>query len=171
MRQIFAVLERVAPKNTNVLIDGKTGTGKELVARAIHRRSGRATGPMVVLDCSAVAPELVESQLFGHRRGAFTSAMQDRKGVFEAARGGTVFLDELDSLPLDLQPKLLRVLESRSVTRLGDTSGRGTDTRIVAACGIHPCTQDVSTFFMYLDFNFELKNIITNSTTCLYINQ
>ena len=138
MRQLFAVLERVAPKEINVLIDGETGTGKELAARAVHRNSGRKRGPMVVLDCSAVAPELVESQLFGHRRGAFTGAMQDRPGVFESARGGTLFLDELDSLPLDLQPKLLRVVETREVVRLGEFDPRSIDVRLVAACGRSP---------------------------------
>ncbi len=138
MRQLFAVLERVAPKDINVLIDGETGTGKELAARAIHDRSGRKRGPMVVLDCSAVAPELVESQLFGHRRGAFTGAMQDRQGVFESSKGGTLFLDELDSLPLDLQPKLLRVIETREVVRLGEFEPRPVDVRLVAACGRSP---------------------------------
>jgi len=138
MRQVFAVLERAAVKDVNVLIDGETGTGKELAARAIHQHSGRSAGTLVVLDCSAVAPELVESQLFGHRRGAFTGAMQDRPGVFESARGGTLFLDELDSLPLDLQPKLLRVIETRTVTRLGEFEPRPVDVRLVAACGRSP---------------------------------
>jgi DNA-binding NtrC family response regulator len=138
MRQLFAVLERVAPKEVNVLIDGETGTGKELAARALHDHSGRKRGPMVVLDCSAVAPELIESQLFGHRRGAFTGAMQDRPGVFESAKGGTLFLDELDSLPLDLQPKLLRVIETREVVRLGEFKPRSIDVRLVAACGRSP---------------------------------
>ncbi len=138
MRQLFAVLERVAPREINVLIDGETGTGKELAARAVHTHSGRKRGPLVVLDCSAVAPELVESQLFGHRRGAFTGAMQDRPGVFESAKGGTLFLDELDSLPLDLQPKLLRVVETRQVVRLGEFDPRSVDVRLVAACGRSP---------------------------------
>lgn len=138
MRQLFAVLERVAPKEVNVLIDGETGTGKELAARAVHSHSGRKRGPLIVLDCSAVAPELIESQLFGHRRGAFTGAMQDRPGVFESAKGGTLFLDELDSLPLDLQPKLLRVIEMRQVVRLGEFDPRNIDVRLVAACGRSP---------------------------------
>ena len=138
MRQIFAVLEKVAGRDVNVMVDGETGTGKELAARALHDHSGRSAGPMIVLDCSAVAPELVESQLFGHRRGAFTGAMQDRPGVFESARGGTLFLDELDSLPLDLQPKLLRVIETRTVTRLGEFETRPVDVRLVAACGRSP---------------------------------
>ena len=138
MRQIFAVLEKVAGRDVNVMVDGETGTGKELAARALHDHSGRSSGPMIVLDCSAVAPELVESQLFGHRRGAFTGAMQDRPGVFESARGGTLFLDELDSLPLDLQPKLLRVVETRQVVRLGEFETRPIDVRLVAACGRSP---------------------------------
>lgn len=138
MRQVFAVLERTASKDVNIFVDGETGTGKELVARAVHARSGRSRGPLVVLDCSAVAPELVESQLFGHRRGAFTGAMQDRAGVFESAKGGTLFLDELDSLPKDLQPKLLRVIETRTVTRLGEYEPRPIDVRLVAASGRSP---------------------------------
>lgn len=138
MRQVFSILEKASGKDVNILLDGETGTGKELAAQAVHRHSGRASGPLVVLDCSAVAPELVESQLFGHRRGAFTGAMQDRPGVFETASGGTLFLDELDSLPKDLQPKLLRVLESRQVVRLGEFEPRSVDVRLVAACGRSP---------------------------------
>jgi DNA-binding NtrC family response regulator len=137
MRQLYAVLERVAPTEATVFLDGETGTGKELAARAIHARSGRK-GPLVVFDGSAVAPELVESQLFGHVKGAFTGAVADRAGVFEAARGGTVFLDEIDSLPLDLQPKLLRALESKRVVRVGDTAERPVDVRVVAASGRSP---------------------------------
>jgi transcriptional regulator with PAS, ATPase and Fis domain len=138
MRQVFAILERTSNRDVNIFLDGETGTGKELAARAIHAASGRSSGPLVVLDCSAVAPELVESQLFGHRRGAFTGAMQDRPGVFETAKGGTLFLDELDSLPRDLQPKLLRVIESRTVTRLGEFEPRTIDVRLVAASGKSP---------------------------------
>jgi len=138
MRQLYAVLQRVAPRDVTVLLDGETGTGKELAARAIHAHSRRARGPFIVFDCSAVAPELVESQLFGHRKGAFTGATQDRPGVFESGSGGTVFLDELDSLPLDLQPKLLRVLEGRHVVRLGEFRERAVDVRVVAAAGRSP---------------------------------
>ncbi len=138
MRQVFAILSRVSDTEISVLLDGETGTGKELAARAIHEHSGRSSGPLVVLDCGAVAPELVESQMFGHKRGAFTGAMQDRAGVFESAHGGTLFLDELDSLPLDLQPKLLRVVENREVTRLGEVNTRPVDVRLVAACGRSP---------------------------------
>ncbi len=138
MRQLYAVLERVSARDITVLLDGETGTGKELAARAIHAHSPRADRPFVVFDCSAVVPELIESQLFGHTRGAFTGAAGDRAGVFEAAAGGTVFLDELDSLPLSLQPKLLRVLEGRCVVRLGEYRERPVDVRVVAASGGSP---------------------------------
>jgi len=138
MRQLYAVLERVAPREATVLLDGETGTGKELAARAIHEHSTRKRGPFAVFDCSSVAPELIESQLFGHSKGAFTGAAGDRVGVFEAAAGGTVFLDELDSLPLDLQPKLLRVLEGRRVVRLGEFKERPVDVRVIAAAGRSP---------------------------------
>ena len=155
MRQVFAVLERTANKDVNIFVDGETGTGKELVARALHERSGRSRGPFVVLDCSAVAPELVESQLFGHRRGSFTGAMQDRPRVFESANGGTLFLDELDSLPRDLQPKLLRVIEGRAVTRLGEFEPRPVDVRLVAASGKSP-EQAVSRNELRRDLYFRL---------------
>ena len=138
MRQLYAVLERVAPREATVLLDGETGTGKELAARAIHHHSTRRHGPFAVFDCSSVASELIASQLFGHRKGAFTGAASDRVGVFESAAGGTVFLDELDSLPLDLQPKLLRVLEGRRVVRLGEFRERAVDVRVIAAAGRSP---------------------------------
>ena len=138
MRQLYAVLERVAARDVTVLLDGATGTGKELAARALHDASPRRAAPFVVFDCSAAVPELVESQLFGHVRGAFTGAAGDRAGVFESAAGGTVFLDELDSLPLTLQPKLLRVLEGRCVVRLGEFRERPVNVRVVAASGGSP---------------------------------
>jgi DNA-binding NtrC family response regulator len=138
MRQLYAVLQRVAPRDATVLLDGETGTGKELAARAIHEHSTRKHGPFAVFDCSSAAAELIESQLFGHRKGAFTGATSDRMGVFEAAAGGTLFLDELDSLPLELQPKLLRVLEGRRVVRLGEFRERPVDVRIIAAAGRSP---------------------------------
>ncbi|MBD89384.1 MAG: AAA family ATPase [Deltaproteobacteria bacterium] len=133
MREIFALLARVAPSDATILIEGASGTGKELVAEAIHRHSGRASGPWVIFDCSAVAPELIESELFGHVRGAFTGAITDRKGVFEAASGGTLFIDEIGELPAELQPKLLRALESGQVRPVGATSTRQTSVRVVAA--------------------------------------
>jgi DNA-binding NtrC family response regulator len=115
------------------LIEGESGTGKEVVARAIHERSTRADGPFEVFDCAAVPTALVESELFGHERGAFTGASERRIGRVEAANGGTLFLDELGELPLDVQPKLLRVLERREVRRLGGTTTTPVDLRVVAA--------------------------------------
>jgi DNA-binding NtrC family response regulator len=133
MRQVFAVLERVAPTEATVLIQGETGTGKEVAAEAIHAGSPRAEGPFVALDCGAIAPSLVESELFGHVRGAFTGAISDRAGAFEEADGGTLFLDEIGELPLELQPKLLRALETRQIRRLGAAQARKVDVRILAA--------------------------------------
>jgi transcriptional regulator with GAF, ATPase, and Fis domain len=133
MRRLFAVLERVAPSDATVLIEGETGTGKELVAEAIHEEGARPAGPFVVFDCSAVAAGLIESELFGHVRGAFTGAVADRAGAFEAADGGTLFLDEIGELPLELQPKLLRALERLEVRRVGANQVRKVDVRVVAA--------------------------------------
>ena len=133
MREMFAVLERVARTELTVMVTGETGTGKELVSRAIHQRSPRREGPFVVFDCGAVARNLIESELFGHERGAFTGAVASRAGVFEQAHGGTIFLDELGELPLELQPALLRVLEQREVKRIGDRRVRNVDVRVIAA--------------------------------------
>src|SRR5262249_53496798 len=115
MREVFGVLERVAPSEATIVVEGETGTGKELVAEAIHAHSSRADGPFVAIDCGAIPANLIESELFGHVRGAFTGAVSDRRGVFEEADGGTLFLDEIGELPLELQPKLLRALEKRQV--------------------------------------------------------
>jgi two-component system response regulator GlrR len=133
MRELFARLARVAPTDSSVLIHGETGTGKELVARAIHEASPRAGGPFVIVDCAALPENLLEAELFGHARGAFTGAASARAGAFEEAEGGTVFLDEIGELPLAVQPKLLRVLESRQVRRLGETAHRAVDVRFVSA--------------------------------------
>jgi two-component system, NtrC family, response regulator GlrR len=133
MRELFAQMSRVAQSDAPVLILGETGTGKELVARAIHDASARAGGPFVIVDCAALASSLIEGELFGHARGAFTGAVGARAGSFEAANGGTIFLDEIGELPLALQPKLLRVLESRTVKRLGESEHRPIDVRLVAA--------------------------------------
>lgn len=133
MRELFALLERLAPTDLAVFIEGPTGSGKELVARALHDDSPRAGRPFVVLDCTALPANLAESVLFGHATGAFTGAVDQRMGVFEAADGGTVFLDEVGELPLDLQPKLLRVLEQRQVTRLGENRPRPVSVRVVSA--------------------------------------
>ncbi len=133
MRAVFAVIERVAPTDLTALITGETGTGKELASRAIHALSPRASGPFEVFDCGAVASSLVEAELFGHERGAYTGAHQARAGVFERAHRGTVFLDELGELPLPVQAALLRVLEQREVRRVGGREVRPVDVRVVAA--------------------------------------
>ena len=133
MRELFALLARVAPSDASVLIQGETGTGKELVAQAIHVRSLRENKPFGIFDCGAVPPTLIESELFGHERGAFTGAVASRAGVFERADGGTLFLDELGELALELQPKLLRVLETGELTRVGGERPLKVDVRVLAA--------------------------------------
>ncbi len=133
MRQIFGLIRKIAPMDVSVIIQGETGTGKELVARAIHELSMRSRGPLVVLDCGAIPPNLIESELFGHEKGAFTGAVNSRPGAFERANGGTIFLDELGELRMDLQPKLLRVLENREVRRVGGNDVIEVDCRVIAA--------------------------------------
>ncbi|MBP7126848.1 sigma 54-dependent Fis family transcriptional regulator [Myxococcota bacterium] len=133
MRTVFAMLKRVAPTDATVLIEGESGTGKELVAEALHRMGPFRNGPFVVLDCSAVPRDLMESEIFGHVRGAFTGAVKDRPGAMVEAHGGTLFLDEIGELPLELQPKLLRALEKREVRPVGGTQTRKVQVRIVAA--------------------------------------
>jgi two-component system nitrogen regulation response regulator GlnG len=133
MRQVFGLLERAAPSSAVVLIEGETGTGKELCAEAIHAGSPFAKGPFVICDLGAVPRNLLEAELFGHVRGAFTGADRERAGLFEAAQGGTLFLDEIGELELELQPRLLRALERRQVSRIGETKPRPIDVRIVAA--------------------------------------
>ena len=133
MRRLFSLLPRIAASDATVLIEGETGTGKSLLARMIHEASGRAARPFVVVDCSAIPPSLVESELFGHEKGAFTGAVARRGGLFEAADGGTVFLDEIGELPLETQPVLLSVLETREVRRVGAVDSRKINVRIIAA--------------------------------------
>ena len=133
MREIYTILERIAPTNTTVVIEGETGTGKEVVAQTIHGLSPRKAKELVVFDCGAVPPNLIESELFGHEKGSFTGAVMTRQGLFELADGGTLFLDELGELPLDLQPKLLRALEQREVRRVGAARSSKVDVRIIAA--------------------------------------
>jgi DNA-binding NtrC family response regulator len=133
MRELFVLLRKVAASDATVLIEGESGTGKELAARAIVAASARAEGPFVAFDCAAVPRSLIESELFGHDKGAFTGADSSREGCFEQAHGGTLFLDELGELPLDLQPKLLRALENREIRRLGSSTTRKIDVRLVAA--------------------------------------
>ena len=133
MRRIFTLVPRLAASDATVLIDGETGTGKTLLAEAIHQASPRAQGPFVAVDCGAIPPTLIESELFGHEQGAFTGAVATRIGAFESARGGTLFLDEIGELPVDMQPKLLRVLESRQIKRVGGTHPMTLDVRVIAA--------------------------------------
>ena len=133
MRELFALCTRIAPTEAPVIVDGETGTGKELVARAIHERSRRRGKPFVVLDCGAIPPPLIESELFGHERGAFTGAVASRAGVFERADGGTVFLDELGELAIEHQPKLLRCLETGELMRVGGERSIRVDIRVIAA--------------------------------------
>ncbi len=133
MRALFAARERAAPSHEPVLIVGESGTGKELLARGIHDQSPRAGGPFVVFDCTSVAPNLAEAELFGYVKGAFTGAHQNRVGLIEEANGGTLFIDEIGELPLELQPKLLRVLEERQIRPVGSADWRSFDARIVAA--------------------------------------
>jgi transcriptional regulator with GAF, ATPase, and Fis domain len=133
MRELFARLAKIGPTDATVLVTGETGTGKELVAQAIHESSERKNGPFVVVDCGALPRTLVESELFGFERGAFTGADRAMAGSFERAHGGTIFLDEIGELPLDLQPKLLRAIERKEVKRIGAAAPVRADVRVVAA--------------------------------------
>ncbi|MBZ0118226.1 MAG: sigma 54-interacting transcriptional regulator [Sandaracinaceae bacterium] len=133
MRAVYALLGKLAPTDLSCILLGETGTGKEVAARAIHDHSPRAGKPFVVVDCGAISENLIESELFGHERGAFTGADRQRVGAFETADGGTVFLDEIGELPLELQPKLLRVLERKEIKRVGAAKMQDVDVRVVAA--------------------------------------
>ncbi len=137
MREAFTVLERLAPGGADVLIHGETGTGKDLCAEAIHQQSPRAKGPFVIVDLAGVPSTLIESELFGHVKGSFTGAQGDRAGAFERAQNGTVFLDEIGELPLELQPRLLRVLERRQVKRVGGNDYFTVNVRVVAASHVN----------------------------------
>lgn len=133
MVEVYKTIARVAPTKSTVLILGESGTGKELIARAIHQHSSRAARPFVAVDCGALTETLLESELFGHVRGAFTGALSDKKGVFEEAEGGTCFLDEINDINLNLQAKLLRVLQEHEVRRVGAPKSIKVDVRVVAA--------------------------------------
>jgi transcriptional regulator with GAF, ATPase, and Fis domain len=133
LQEVFRRVEKVAAADVNVLITGETGTGKELFARELHRRSNRADGPFIVVNCGAIPENLMESELFGHVRGAFTGAVATREGSFQAADGGTLFLDEIGEMPLALQVKLLRALQERVVVKVGDTKPQSVDIRVLAA--------------------------------------
>jgi two-component system response regulator AtoC len=131
--EIFRTITKIADFKTTVLVSGESGVGKELVARAIHERSSRKGGPFVAVNCGAIPENLLESELFGHKKGAFTDANSDRRGLFEEASGGTLLLDEIGELPLNLQVKLLRALQEDSIRRLGDTKDVKVDVRIITA--------------------------------------
>jgi two-component system response regulator AtoC len=133
IREVFRTIEKAAAYDTTVLIQGESGTGKELVARALHARSPRASSPFVAVNCGAIPEALIESELFGHQRGAFTDASSDKPGLFEQAHHGTLFLDEIGELPLATQVKLLRVLQEGTLRRLGETRDRKVDVRVIAA--------------------------------------
>ena len=133
MRSLFELLQRAAVSDATVMIEGETGTGKEATAETIHREGTRRNGPFVVIDCSSIPSQLLESELFGHERGAFTGAVSSRQGAFQAASGGTIFLDEIGELPLDMQPKILRALERRHAKPVGATQYEEFDVRVIAA--------------------------------------
>ena len=133
MREIYGLIDKIAPSELSAVVEGETGPGKELAARAIHQFSRRSSGPLVIFDCSAFPENLLESELFGHEKGAFSGAIKTHKGVFERAEGGTIFFDELGEMPLKLQPKFLRALESGEIRRVGGERTIKTDVRVVAA--------------------------------------
>src|SRR5256884_6817227 len=136
MQEIFRIVEQVAPARSTILITGESGTGKELIAKAIHEASTRVTKPFVTVNSSNIPTDLLESELFGHTRGAFTGAIAAKKGLFEVADGGSIFLDEIGDIPPETQVRLLRVIQEREFTPLGDTSPRRVDVRIIAATNI-----------------------------------
>ncbi len=133
VRQLFKLMSDIAPTHATCLIEGETGTGKELIAEELHNHSDRRNGPFVVFDCGSVPRELIESALFGHMKGSFTGAVSDRKGAFAEAHGGTIFLDEIGEMAIDLQPSLLRVLDKRAIRRVGSNTYENIDVRVVAA--------------------------------------
>ena len=159
MRDIFKKISRVASTDISVLVEGETGTGKELVARALHERSSRAGKPFIVINCGAIPENLLESEFFGHVRGAFTGAVATQKGKFQAADGGTLFLDEIGEMPLSLQVKILRAIQERTVTKVGDTKPEQVDIRIVAATNRH--LQDLVEAGSFREDLFYRLNVIT----------
>src|ERR1700678_1932561 len=137
MQEVYRLTKLAAPTNASVLLIGETGTGKEVIAKAIHKLSRRSDGPYIRVNCGALHENLLESELFGHVKGAFTGAVDNKTGRFEAAHGGTIFLDEISSMSHKLQVKLLRVLQEREFERVGDTRTIHVDTRVVAATNQH----------------------------------
>jgi two-component system response regulator AtoC len=155
MREVYRQIDRVAPTAVTALITGESGTGKELVAQTIHEASRRAGGPFLAVNCGAISPQLIESELFGHERGSFTGAVRQHRGFFERADGGTLFLDEVTEMPVELQVKLLRVLETGSFTPVGADQPRATDVRIVAATNRNP-TEAVAEGLLREDLYYRL---------------
>ena len=153
---VFKNIGKVAATDVGILLLGESGTGKEVVARAIHENSARSRRSLIVLNCAALPPELLESELFGHERGAFTGAIAQKRGKFEAADGGTIFLDEIGELPLSLQPKLLRVLQEHTFERLGGTASIPTDVRVIAATN-RPLEDDVEQKTFRADLFYRLN--------------
>ncbi|ADV83624.1 sigma-54-dependent transcriptional regulator [Terriglobus saanensis] len=154
--EVFKNIGRVAATDVGVLLLGESGTGKEVVARAIHQNSARSRRSLIILNCAALPPELLESELFGHERGAFTGAMAQKRGKFEAADGGTIFLDEIGELPLSLQPKLLRVLQEHTFERVGGTASIHADVRVIAATN-RPLEDDVEQKTFRADLFYRLN--------------
>jgi transcriptional regulator with GAF, ATPase, and Fis domain len=161
MKEIFKVLRRVAPTDLSVLVLGETGTGKELIARELHRLSSRASKPFVSINCGGIPENLLESELFGHRRGSFTGAVTDKVGKFEAADGGTLFLDEIGEMPMALQVKLLRVLQERVVERVGDVKGKAIDIRVISATNKNP-PEEIQNGRFREDLFYRLNEITLN---------
>ena len=138
MQELYSLIERVAPTEASVFITGESGTGKSVIAKTIHDHSRRRAKPFVAVNCAAIAPTLIESELFGHERGAFTGATQQRRGYFEEAFGGTIFLDEITELPIELQGKLLRVLEENKIRRVGGNTELEINVRVISATNRDP---------------------------------
>ena len=156
MHEIFSTIRKISPFDTTVLIAGATGTGKELIARAIHFNGPRKTGQMVTINCGAMSPELLESELFGHKKGSFTGAINDKPGLFETASGGTLFLDEIGDMPLPLQVKLLRVLQEGEIRRVGENIVRNVDVRVIAATN-RDLSEDIKTGRFRQDLFYRLN--------------
>jgi len=158
IQQVFETIEHVAPIDISVLIIGESGTGKELVAQAIHKRSRRSAKPLIIVNCGAIPEGIIESELFGHEKGAFTGAIGFRKGYFEMADGGTIFLDEIGEMPLNAQVKILRVLEGKEFTRVGSADPRKVDVRIIAATN-RELNQEVNNGTFRQDLYFRLHAV------------
>lgn len=161
MKKVFSLIRKVGPTDLPVLVLGESGTGKELTARAIHERSNRSEGPFVPINCAAIPEHLLESELFGHRKGAFTGAHQDKKGKFELAHRGTLFLDEIGEIPINLQPKLLRFLETQQIESLGGRNRTTVDVRIVTATN-RDLDEAVSDGTFRTDLYFRIKVFTIN---------